>query len=863
LLSELTQKRQSLQLQGNSTSDQKLEQQRPTAQTKPAAADFPMPVSTHAMTTMASVAATGRLPKHTVLNSSFPVLLPELNSLFMSEPDFQALVRREIAGTARSSGSELRDEAKTSDNTAAIASHKREPVSNNISKRPASKDADNGPLQKTPTDEAWANKVVNDKGDITNVLSHSPLVDLFHDLGENTGSDETKTLLNDAWKEDDSLTLKIVFNARSIHLGKSNRVASYKAFGWLAENHPLTLLANLQWLVRPVIAKNAAKSDDKAKNKPGEDKSKTIEDIVTETKHDNDNDFEMVDIDEAAPSKSYDVRFGVSHGYWKDLLNLVVFAANDQLKFDGEPTSLLNQDVDNSKAGKRKREWDPAVAKVARHQKKLAQNDRVQGKLKTDPFYRALHVTVARLFAAQLKEDMALLDSGEASSLRKLSLAAKWAPTFGEFHDKHTFILSTIAEILFPDPILVCPDFANREAYLRHARERYRQQYASPLRKALSVVERDVAAQTFANIDYDRVPSLAMDRYTGLFMKKDFERFNGYVQNVAQGKVKISGATLLPSALVSKARSVGRSSSDPASEGKNLKAIKAAAQKEIQRSVIDGQWKTLVKRVRDAGLLESSIAICDVSGSMSEHRFEDGSSPIDSAIGLSLLISEVTTPPYGGNIISFHETPTFLKVGGSEDTRGLVEQVHFVLGTPYGLSTDFVAVFDLLLSIATSRELTQDAMVKNVFVFSDMQFNSAQGAAANVPRSWSELRDRTARAAVEPWTSSFERIQFKYAEAGYEVPRLIVWNLSASSTNKPVTMYDANVALVSGYSQGMLRAFLEGGAFEHEEELVEEPVGGWGEGRNGMTEIKMPADPLSFVKKAVELKAYSMLEVVD
>jgi hypothetical protein len=845
---------------GNSTHDQKLEQQ--GRQLKPSqAADFPMPVGIQAMTTMASVAATGRLPKHTVLNSSFPVLLPELNSLFMSEPDFQALVRREIAGTAESSGSELKDETKTSDKIAASASHKKEAMSTNSSSNPTPKDTDNGPLQKTPTDEAWANKAVNNKGDITNVRSHSPLVDLFHDLGENTESDEIKTLLDDAWEEDASLTLKIVFNARSIHLGKSNRVASYKAFGWLAENHPLTLLANLQWLVRPVIAKKAAKSDDKAKNKPGEDKSQTTDDIVTETKHDNDNDLEMVDIDEAAPSKSHDVRFGVSHGYWKDLLNLIVFAANDQLKFDGEPTSLLNKIVDNSKAGKRKREWDAAAAKIARHQQKLAQNDRVQGKLKNDPFYRALHVTVVRLFAAQLKGDKALLDSGEASSLSKLSLAAKWAPTFGEFHDKHTFILSTIAEILFPDPILVCPDFANRETYLRHAREHYRKQYASPLRKALSVVERDVAAQTFANINYDRVSSLAMDRYTGLFMKKDFERFNGYVQNIAQGKVKISGATLLPSALISKARKIGRSP-DPASQGKNLKAIKAVAENELKRSVIDGQWKTLVKLVRGAGLLQSSIAICDVSGSMSEHRFEDGSSPIDSAIGLSLLISEVTTPPYGGNIISFHETPTFLKVGGSEDTRGLVEQVHFVLGTPYGLSTDFVAVFDLILSIATSRQLTQDAMVKNVFVFSDMQFNSAQGAAASVPRSWSELRDRTARAAAKPWTSSFERIQMKYAEAGYDVPRLIFWDLSASSTNKPVTMYDANVALVSGYSQGMLRAFLEGGAFEHEDEL-EEPVGGWGEGRNGMTEIKMPADPLTFVKKAVEHKAYSMLEVVD
>jgi hypothetical protein len=97
----------------------------------------------------------------------------------------------------------------------------------------------------------------------------------------------------------------------------------------------------------------------------------------------------------------------------------------------------------------------------------------VQGKIKDDPFYRALHVTVARLFAEHLKEDKSLLDSGKKSNVGRLSLAAKWSPTFGEFHDKHTFILSTIAEILFPEPASYSPDATNRALYLRHVREHY------------------------------------------------------------------------------------------------------------------------------------------------------------------------------------------------------------------------------------------------------------------------------------------------------------------------------------------------------------------------------------------------------
>lgn len=744
----------------------------------------------------------------------------------MSEVEFQALIKRDITERGQPNLKELEKEIATIDDSV-----RSDSVSNSL-KRRASVEADNSRAQKAPfiaglekhrahhrtaDDLAADNKMLTEKLDVTNISSKSSVVDLFYDLGENTASDKLKTLLEAAWNTDAVLTLKIIFNSRSIHLGKSNRVASYKAFGWLAENHPLTLLANLQWLVRPVIMK-------KAPNKEG---------AYAETKDVENEDFDMIGLDETDPTKAHDIQYGLSHGYWKDLLNLVVFAANDQLKVDGDPASLLSQRVDNSKEGKRKRDWNQATSKESRLQRKMEQNERVQAKLKDDPFFRALHLTVARLFAQQLREDKALLDSGKKSDLKRLSLAAKWAPTFGEFHDKQTFILSSIGEILFPEPALYCPDATNRELYLRHIREHYRKQYASPLRKALRVVERDIAANTFENIKYERVPSLAMNRYTGLFMKKDLERFKGYIDDVAKGTAKISGAALLPSTLVSKAFCMVQGSS----------AVEAAAVGDIQGGVIDGQWNTLVQRVRDAGTLQSSIAVCDVSGSMSSPRFRDGSCPMDSAIGLSLLIAEVTAQPFGGGFISFSRSPTYLSLNRDQ---GLVDKVQYISNTEWGYNTNFVAVFeDVILPMAISNKLKQEDMVKQVFVFSDMQFDAAQ------------------QSSSDRWASSFERIRKKYAEAGYEVPRLIFWNLAERSRAKPTTMDDIDTALVSGYSQGMLRAFLESGAFvAEEEEFVEEVV----EGEDGMTEVKKvkkKTDPLAVVKKAVEHKAYTMLEVVD
>lgn len=454
-------------------------------------------------------------------------------------------------------------------------------------------------------------------------------------------------------------------------------------------------------------------------------------------------------------------------------------------------------------------------------------------KLQEDPFYRALHLTVARIFAQQLQEDRKLLDPDQKSQLRNISLAAKWAPSFGEFHDKWTMVLSSIAEILAPKLTKYDSKGSDkeRETYLRHAREHFRKGYTSPLRKALAVVERDIAAQTFSNIKYDRVPSLAMSRYNKLFAKKDHEHFTAYMEDVAAGKARISGATLLPSTLVEKARTLRTwSFNSPATA--------------TDRKVLDGQWKSLVQRIKDSGALGSSIAVCDVSGSMqSPESRSDKTTPLDSAIGLSLLVSEVTRPPFGGGFITISSSPAYVSVGGPADTRDLAAQVRNMESADRGMNTNFTAVFeDVILPMALANRLPQEDMIKQVFVFSDMQFDCA---------------DR----APERWTSSYERIRQRYADAGYEMPKLVFWNLAARATDKPVTADMQGTALVSGYSQGMLKVFLEGGSFDTgvQEEIVEEEDG---EG-NVVVKRKVSDDASALMRKAVGHPAYAMLRVVD
>lgn len=689
--------------------------------------------------------------------------------------------------------------------------------------------------------EGENNTTVTENGDDALISTQNPLVDLFYELKEKFVADQMEQTLAQAWDHDALATLKVLWNARSIHLGKGTRPGAYRALGWLYQHHPQTFIANLMWLVRPVIDQTPVKKENVAENK----------DSAAAKPED---EFDMIGTAEALPTNPaalgasttlYDVNNGAAHGYWKDLPNLLALAVNDQLKINGDIEALFNVSVKSEKP--RPRNWSKDKAKEDRKAKKIERFNRARELFENDANYRALHLTIARLFATQLKADIEILRSGK--NLNKISLAAKWAPSPDEFHDKHTKISSPIAEVLHAHDTL-CPtvDKTDRAQYLMFARMALRKSELSPLRKQLEIVERDISGKTFENIKYERVPSLAMERYQNTFIKRDEAHFNEFLDKVAYGSAKISGAILLPSQMVHKVKNSFH-------RGKTLSGAHHAA----EQRVAEGQWESIVKRIKDSGSLSSCIAVCDVSGSMSGPMFSDGTTPMDSAIGLSLLLAEVVDGPFGGHIITFHEQPSILEVGGPNDRRSFSEKVGFMANAPWGGSTDLVAVFEkLILPTAKMHKIKPEDMVKQVIVFTDMQFNSACGHAY-----YSEADSDPSK-----WSSSFERIKRLYADAGYEMPILVFWNLAGGRehVSKPVGAEEPGTALVSGYSQGQLKMFLDGGNFEEfeAEETVEDEEGDEDEDLiHVRVSKKQKIDPLAMVKKAISHPAYAMLKVVD
>ena len=103
------------------------------------------------------------------------------------------------------------------------------------------------------------------------------------------------------------------------------------------------------------------------------------------------------------------------------------------------------------------------------------------------------------------------------------------------------------------------------------------------------------------------------------------------------------------------------------------------------------------------------------------------------------------------------------------------------------------------------------------------------------------------------------------------MPEIVFWNLAGGRAGytgvgdaiapKPVGGEEQKgVAMVSGYSQGLLKVFMDKGLFEDEEEVVETV-----EEEDGVKAVKKKESltPEALMRKAIGHAAYGMLRVVD
>ena len=109
-------------------------------------------------------------------------------------------------------------------------------------------------------------------------------------------------------------------------------------------------------------------------------------------------------------------------------------------------------------------------------------------------------------------------------------------------------------------------------------------------------------------------------------------------------------------------------------------------------------------------------------------------------------------------------------------------------------NTNIEKVFDLILTTAIEHNMRQEDMPKNILIISDMEFDSC--ATSGDSDIWSRNR---------PNQRLFEIIAQRYADAGYQLPRLVFWNVNSRTGTIPVKENELGVALVSGFSVNIVK----------------------------------------------------------
>lgn len=253
-------------------------------------------------------------------------------------------------------------------------------------------------------------------------------------------------------------------------------------------------------------------------------------------------------------------------------------------------------------------------------------------------------------------------------------------------------------------------------------------------------------------IAFGQVPSKAHRLYKKAFLKHVPEEYTGYLSKVAEGKEKINTAGLQPHELVYSYMSLGMTE---------------------RNETLELQWQTM--RGKIVGSLKNSLSVVDVSGSMAGE-------PMNVAIALGILTSELNKGLFQDHVITFSQKPEWVELKGS-----LCEKVKKMREAPWGMNTNLEAVFEMILRMAKAFGCSQEQMPKTLFIFSDMQFDHA----------------------CENNKPIYEEMKERFREQGYTIPSIVFWNLRAVEKSFPVKQDENGTALVSGFSGELLNLFLE------------------------------------------------------
>lgn len=289
--------------------------------------------------------------------------------------------------------------------------------------------------------------------------------------------------------------------------------------------------------------------------------------------------------------------------------------------------------------------------------------------------------------------------------------------------------------------------------------------YRKSLVELTKVVESQMCAKEWDNINFSHVPSVAHARYKKAF-GRNTEKYAEYVKALVKGDdpiVKVNAGAVYPYDVL-----------------KGLINSYGVTFDKTQLDLITKQWEALPNYIGDANVLP----LVDVSGSMScpagGYNSKSKTTCLEVAVSLGLYLADKNKGKFKDTFLTFSGNPELLTLRGD-----IVQKIDQMNKSKWEMNTNLVRALDKILSVAVKGNVPQSEMPEMLLILSDMQF------------------DQCARFD----DSAFGSIVRKFTDAGYAVPKIVFWNLNASD-NVPVKYDTRGVALVSGFSPAIVKAVL-------------------------------------------------------
>ena len=409
-----------------------------------------------------------------------------------------------------------------------------------------------------------------------------------------------------------------------------------------------------------------------------------------------------------------------------------------------------------------------------------------------------------RFFRVAIKD----LVSRDADAVRR---NLKYVPEFGRWDDLYVFVGTAVEadamkimkdqlalDVQCKTPSLLAKwlkseNTSSRESqrlgkitrqYFGMTAKQYRKTL-SILRERINVLERLMSEGKWDEIEFDKIPSKAGLKYKNAFARHDLERAKAGTQtyaDFAKDETKTVNASVLnPVDIAEQIFKYGGYSyygSGKPSETDRL------------------MWQKFWDNQKDYynGREENGIAIVDVSGSMS-------GTPMNAAVSMGAYIAERGKGPFQNHFITFSSNPQLVKFEGVD----IYDKFQRARQADWGGSTNIEATFDMMLDVAMRNGVPASDMPSTLYIFSDMEFNGCMSCGARSHDRWGYGSALRGEGAIN---TLLEGIAQKWARYGYELPRVIFWNLDARQNNIPAL--GGRFSYVSGFSMNMVETILSG-----------------------------------------------------